>query len=556
MSKVAPGESDGICAVGDPVRSDERQGRCSAQEGCGADAVDGSCRDGEPAADAADELGAFLAAVEYDGELQVLQTLKQTEFEVTEKVARPDGSGEFGTPLVRKKLRVGTGLGSAYRTLYEACEHGQAFRYLPRIYDCYELKDEQVVLMEYLPGETMQQAVRRCGPSPELAESVFPLVCRAVSELHESFDPPIIHRDLKPSNIILSWDRATLIDFGIARVYSEGSESDTVRFGTREYAPPEQFGFGQTDVRSDVYSLGMLLFYLLTERAASAADRKQGFACPGVPAEFAKVISVACAFDPDARYAGASALERAFLQAAAAYRARTGVAPSAAAAVASADPSGSPQRVPAGNGGQAEAPQAPDPLRPAPVVRDAFGLGGRPGPAMAAHNANNPGGRPEPAAAGGASLVAGAAQRPEPSTAASASFVPGSTQQPVPPKSLRARICAAANRIPIGVGLAWNVVLGLVWLLLVSVSVACCFFPQPNIPEYHYPLWVRMVEYLLFLAVSVTCICYELADRRLIRRRFPLLRRYPLWAEFLVVACAIPFALALLMSFCMQWAGV
>ncbi len=541
MSKVAPGESNGVSAVGDPVRSDERQGRCSAQEGCSSDAVDASSCDDELAADAADELGAFLAAVEHDGELQVLQTLKQTEFEVTEKVARPDGSRGFGTPLVRKKLRVGTGLGSAYRTLYEACEHGQAFRYLPRIYDCYELKDEQVVLMEYLPGETMQQAVRRCGPSPQLAESVFPLVCRAVSELHESFDPPIIHRDLKPSNIILSWDRATLIDFGIARVYSEGSESDTVRFGTREYAPPEQFGFGQTDVRSDVYSLGMLLFYLLTERAASAADRKQGFACPEVPAEFAKVISIACAFDPDARYAGASALERAFLQAAAAYRARTGVAPSAAEAVASADPSGSPQRVPAGNGGQAEVSQVPDTFRPAPVARDANGLGGRIEPAMAA---------------GSASLVAGAAQQPEPPTPPSASPVPGATQQPVPPKSLRARICAAANRIPIGVGLAWNLVLGLVWLLLVSVSVACCFFPQPNIPEYHYPLWVRMVEYLLFLAVSVTCICYELADRRLLRRRFPLLRRYPLWAEFLVVACAIPFALALLMSFCMQWAGV
>ena len=62
--------------------------------------------------------------------------------------------------------------------------------------------------------------------------------CDALSELHESFDPPISHRDLKPSNVILSQGALTLIDFGIARSYDAEADVDTHRFGTRAYAPP------------------------------------------------------------------------------------------------------------------------------------------------------------------------------------------------------------------------------------------------------------------------------------------------------------------------------
>ncbi len=85
---------------------------------------------------------------------------------------------------------------------------------------------------------------------------------------------PVIHRDLKPSNIIVSGANYTpdtgmtfsslvIIDLGIARVWREGADADTVKFGTRPYAPPEQYGFGQTSVRSDVYALGALLFFCL-----------------------------------------------------------------------------------------------------------------------------------------------------------------------------------------------------------------------------------------------------------------------------------------------------
>ncbi len=510
MSNVLSGEFHNHGAISDPVRPEKQQGRFCAQDGC---SIGGSLvcsHNGDGSAGVQDELAAFLAAIERDSEFQVLQTLKRTEFEITEKVTGSADKGNPEVPLVRKKLLLGTGLGSAYPTIFEAWESGRTFSYLPRIYDCYELKDELIVLMEYVQGETMQDAVRRCGASPELAERVFPLVCRAVCELHESFSPSIIHRDLKPSNIVLSWDRATLIDFGIARVYNEGSDSDTECFGTREYAPPEQFGFGQTDVRSDVYSLGMLLFYLLTERAAKAEDRKRAFTCPSVPAEFAEVISVACAFDPDARYASASDLEQAFLQAVDAYRTC---------------------------------------LRGKHPITDDEPL-------------NEPGADVSPVAAQVSASSGSGTAKGKVDGIADAVIPVGETFHAVDSvvgrrsNSLRERIYAAANRIPVGVGLAWNVILGLLWALVVAACLACCFFPQENVPEYGYPLWVRMVEYLLFLGGSVTCICYELADRRLLRRRFPFLRRWPLWAEFLVMAFCIPVALAVVMSLCVQLAGV
>lgn len=84
----------------------------------------------------------------------------------------------------------------------------------------------------------------------------------------------MIHRDLKPSNIIvtganytpddgLTFSSLVIIDLGIARVWRDGADADTVKFGTRPYAPPEQYGFGQTSVRSDVYALGRPVVLLL-----------------------------------------------------------------------------------------------------------------------------------------------------------------------------------------------------------------------------------------------------------------------------------------------------
>ena len=81
-------------------------------------------------------------------------------------------------------------------------------------------------------------------------------LCKQLDILH-NMDPPVIHRDIKPR----TWfsgrtEPQSQIDFGIARVHTE-KETDTVAFGTQGFAPPEQYGFAQTDARSDIYSLGI-----------------------------------------------------------------------------------------------------------------------------------------------------------------------------------------------------------------------------------------------------------------------------------------------------------
>ncbi len=89
-------------------------------------------------------------------------------------------------------------------------------------------------------------------------------VCHILEHLH-SQDPPIIFRDLKPSNLMLSeYGAVTLIDFGIARRYDPKKSKDTQELGTPGFCSPEQYGRGQTTVRSDLYALGSTAYFLLT----------------------------------------------------------------------------------------------------------------------------------------------------------------------------------------------------------------------------------------------------------------------------------------------------
>lgn len=82
-------------------------------------------------------------------------------------------------------------------------------------------------------------------------------ICNGLKEVHNK---NIVHRDLQPKNIIVDrHNHITIIDFDIARIRKEEADSDTEFLGTVGYASPEQFGFAQTDKRSDIYSLGVLI---------------------------------------------------------------------------------------------------------------------------------------------------------------------------------------------------------------------------------------------------------------------------------------------------------
>mgnify|MGYP005760233475 CR=1 FL=1 len=275
-----------------------------------------------------DELGAYLAAVARDDCYRVVRPLGA----VARMGADPSVTGQAGTitelvqfegangatlgPFVRKRIDLALGVGTAYQELYEAQCSGARFAHVPRIVECYKTGRELVVVSEFIPGKTLDAFVNEAGPSIELSLSVVPAVCAAVAELHKAFDPPVVHRDLKPANIIVSEGpsglSATLIDFGIARRYREGAAADTVRFGTRSYAPPEQYGFGQTSVRSDIYALGMIALFCITGEEAHGQPSAESLAHTGVTGPYADAILQATSFDPGRRFASAEAFCTAF----------------------------------------------------------------------------------------------------------------------------------------------------------------------------------------------------------------------------------------------------
>ena len=259
-----------------------------------------------------DELAQHLESLQRENCYRVDAILKESPIEITQRVYFMGDNGAQAGPYIRKFIKRGFGVGGAYEQIFSAQQRGHRFKYIPDILECYMRDDELVVVMELVRGQTLQDAVYERDPSVELARNIFPKLCDAVGELHGEFDPPIIHRDLKPSNIILTGEGLALIDFGISREYDENADVDTTHFGTREFAPPEQYGFGQTGVYSDIYSLGMVLYFCLTEEIPNAQARKQAFHHVGVPEELRRVVERAVALDPAARFASTNELKSAF----------------------------------------------------------------------------------------------------------------------------------------------------------------------------------------------------------------------------------------------------
>ena len=142
---------------------------------------------------------------------------------------------------------------------------------LVRVFDIFEDDKLIYIVMDYVEGEDLQHIIQREKVIPE--ETViewFRTLADILRYLH-SRKPPIIYRDMKPANVILQNDGTLkLVDFGIAREYKAAATGDTTYIGTNGFAAPEQFGLAQTDGRTDIYSLGMTMFYLATGKSPLA----------------------------------------------------------------------------------------------------------------------------------------------------------------------------------------------------------------------------------------------------------------------------------------------
>jgi serine/threonine-protein kinase len=138
-----------------------------------------------------------------------------------------------------------------------------------RVYDIGELEGHHFLSMEYIKGEELSSLLRRIGRLP--ADKAVQLARQICAGLNAAHDVGVLHRDLKPANIMIDGDgNARITDFGLAGLAEEFAE-DELAAGTPAYMAPEQLNGEPFTVRSDIYSLGLLLYELFTSRKAFAA---------------------------------------------------------------------------------------------------------------------------------------------------------------------------------------------------------------------------------------------------------------------------------------------
>jgi serine/threonine protein kinase len=184
----------------------------------------------------------------FSARYDVLERLARSPFGETYLLADKHSGGRV---VFKRVFKSGAGGGhSEGELLAGLCHEG-----LPKFLAEGEDAEAFYLLREYAEGIPLDQYVAARGPLPKpLALRLAQELCGILAYLHGQ-PQPVIHRDIKPSNVIVApaAHKVTLIDFGISRRYAENADRDTLCWGTKQFAPPEQYGFAQTDGRADIY---------------------------------------------------------------------------------------------------------------------------------------------------------------------------------------------------------------------------------------------------------------------------------------------------------------
>lgn len=187
------------------------------------------------------------------------------------------------------------GSGGVYKLL-----NNISFVNLPAVYEVFESNGKVTVLEEFISGITVADVLLDGLYDESGVRHIVKNICNALMVLHSY---GVVHRDIKPENIMITNNGCVkLIDFDAARFFKNGQSRDTKIIGTTGYAAPEQFGLAQSDERTDVFAIGMLMNVMLTGEHPSK-KLHQG--------RLTKIIEKCIQIDPQKRYATAEELKQA-----------------------------------------------------------------------------------------------------------------------------------------------------------------------------------------------------------------------------------------------------
>ncbi len=182
----------------------------------------------------------------------------------------------------------------AYEELYNIKNNN-----LPIVYDVINLEDGQIVIEEFVEGLTITEVMESGKYRYSGTRKVIRSICNALTVLHEM---GFVHRDIKPENVLVDKDgRVVLIDFNATRKVSQASK-DTVILGTVGYASPEQLGIAQSDCRTDIYAIGVLLNVMVTGKHPSEKIAK---------GKAGRIVRKCTSVNPEERYQSARKLYKA-----------------------------------------------------------------------------------------------------------------------------------------------------------------------------------------------------------------------------------------------------
>ena len=234
-------------------------------------------------------------------EYKILSCLKHTDERQVYLLSRLSDNNKF-------ILKCGTGInGELLKREYDIVDKltrkEKEFNAIPKPVDYFLSDGKHFYIRHYAEGKTLASMIEKGTQFSEKEICrIVGLICEQVHLLH-SQNPPIICRDINPQNVIICNDGTPkIIDLDSLREYDKYASSDTICIGTKEMAAPEQFGYTQTNIRTDIYVLGMLLVYIST----GTYDKYMK-----MPAHISKIAAKSTSFNPEDRYASALHMKKA-----------------------------------------------------------------------------------------------------------------------------------------------------------------------------------------------------------------------------------------------------